>query len=228
MKTKLYKVFLALAIAAMVFCVSACRGSEGDRQSASDPKGTVEAETGAEKGPEADGAHTGSAESEAGVQTVEPEAPEPPEPDDQAMGIEQYKEMAGKFAFYCDSVYFDYQGERGTVTILDIQVEEDSGSQCRITVYYREPALTSDNSYTEATDGYMTFFIDKATAQGQMECWYFLGVPGEYLDEPVDQMVEAIYYSREVYSLDDVYDFGTGTILTSSGAFLADVNAYAG
>lgn len=120
------------------------------------------------------------------------------------------------------------RAERGTVTILDVQVGEDTDSQCRITVYYQEPALTDDNSYTAPTDGYMTFVIDKATALGQMECWNYLGVPGEYLEEPVDQMYEAVYYSGNVYSLDDVFDFAAGTILTSSGSVLTDVNGYLG
>lgn len=223
MKTKLCKVLLIFVIAAMVCCVSACGNGKSAGQSTSAPTQTAEAENSAEKEPGSDGADVrtegAGAEKPAGE-------PEESEPEQQVMGIEQYEEMAGKFAFYCDSVYFDYQGDRGTVTILDIRVDEDTESQCRITVYYQEPELTSDNSYVAPTDGYMTFIINKATMQGQMECWNFLGVPGEYLEEPVDQMDEAIYYSGFVYSIDDVYDFATGTILTSSGSVLADVNAY--
>lgn len=72
----------------------------------------------------------------------------------------------------------------------------------------------------------MTFVIDKATAQGKMECRNFLGEPGAYLDEEVDQMFEAEFYSGFVYSVDDVYDFATGTILYAAVEETADVTEY--
>lgn len=229
MKTKRRKVLLALVTAAVMLFAAGCAANDGDDgQTGAGAGGTEQAESG-EAGAAASNVQT------AGPQETEPDAAQPagqetesdaPQTAGQEMNIEQYIAMAKKFAFYSDSVYFDYQGDRGTVTILDVQVEEDNENQCRITVYYQEPALTGDNSYTDPTDGYMTFAIDKATAQGTMECWNYLGVPGEYLDEPVDQMDVAIFYSEFVYSLDDVYDFATGMILRANGSEPTDVIAY--
>lgn len=115
MKTKLYKAFLVLAIAAMVPCVSACGTSGGGGQAAPAPNGA--AETGIREG-------NGAA----------PGGPEEAAPEEQALEMEQYKDMAEKFALYCEYVYFDYQ-ESGIVTINGACVEEDTESQCRITVY---------------------------------------------------------------------------------------------
>lgn len=106
----MYQVFLALAIAAMVFCVSACQSSEGTGQSAPAPAESAGTGSGEEKVPEADGADEGAKGPEADGQTG---GPKEPEPDGPAMGIGQYRDMAEKFAFYCDSVYFDYQGRAG-------------------------------------------------------------------------------------------------------------------
>lgn len=215
-RSQLLRALPAFLLAAVMLFAAGCGGNAGQAAGSTPPA--------------ADSA------SSAPEQDAPAAEPEPEEPEAQGMDIEQYKEMAAKFAFFCDSVYFDYQGDRGTVTILDIQVEEDTESRCRITVYYQEPALVDTNSWTDATDGYMTFAIDKATSQGTMECWEFLGVPGDYLPETVDQMDVAVGYSGQLveaemtdapaYELEDIYDFAAGNILYASGEFKSDANAY--
>lgn len=218
MKTKSYKALLALVLAAVMLFAVGCAGNGGAGQAGTGTDGTAQAAD-SEAAPEQDAQPAGP--EPAGAEPAEQEPAGP------AMDIDQYVQMAKEFAFYCDSVYFDYQFERGTVTILDTRVDEDTESQCRITVYYQEPELTDDpNSYVAPTDGYMTFVIDKATAQGKMECWNFLGEPGAYLDEEVDQMDVAIFHSGFVYSVDDVYDFATGTILYAAVEETADVTEY--
>ena len=218
MKTKLYKVFLAVATVAMMLCVSACGNRENDGQTVPDAKETVETEESEEKGSESDGTNADAEESESGEQTGEPEESEP---EGQAMGIEQYKEMVEKFALYCEYVYLGYEG-RGTVTINEVTVEDDTEDQCRITVYYHEPDLVSDTMSVIGGDGCIGFAIDKSTSQGKVEFWNYLGTE-ENPVEAADMMAEAANYYD--FPLDGIYDFQEGTIL-SSGSVVADVIGY--
>lgn len=139
MKTKSHKALLALMMAAVMLFAAGCADNGDAAQAGTGTDGTAQAAD-SEAAPEQDAQPAGTDPIDA-----EPAEPEPAEP---AMDIDQYVQMAKEFTFYCDSVYFDYQFERGTVTILDTRVDEDTGSQCRITVYYQEPELTDDpNSY---------------------------------------------------------------------------------
>lgn len=224
MKTGFYKLLLLLTAAAMLLLCAGCGGNSAQ----STPASQSAAQDGeSEAGPDADTPADAKNAEDTGA----------PEADAQGMSLEEYMDMAAKFAFFCESVYFNYQGDRGLVLISDVQVEEETEDQCRIRVQYLEPSPTNDpNVFSDPTDGYMIFVVDKATSQATMECWEFLGVAGEYLPESVDQMSEAEYYSSgmvnaglsdgPMYALDDVYDFQAGMLLSAGGEDKADVNAY--
>ena len=142
---------------------------------------------------------------------------------------QQYKDMAAKFAVYCEQIYLGYE-DRGTVTAGDITITEDTGTECHLTVYYNEPDIATGNMSADGGMGYMEFVIDKATSQGQMTAWnYLIGSesPDYSADQENPEVADMIGEASGYYDFpnDAVFDFKEGVIL-SSGSVVADVNEY--
>lgn len=186
-------------------------GGKSGEQDAADTNGTMDTEDAAAENVPENGEETTG-------QTVEQETAAGTE--EQGISAEQYGDMAEKFTMYCEYVYLGYE-EYGEVTVKETHIEEDTDSQCRITVYYHEPDIDGGNQSSQGGNECIGFAIDKAASQGKMEFWNYLGTEGDAME--IDMTGEAAAY----YDFPEgaVFDFKEGTIL-SSGDVVADVAGY--
>lgn len=220
------KVILATMIMTFAFTATACGSSAGDTSEpvnvASDTVTDTEPTLSASENEEPSAA-SGDIEEE--VQHKDAKEEETPDADME----QQYKDMAAKFAVYCENIYLDYE-IRGTVTTGDITISDDTETQCRLTIYYIEPAVNLGNMSTNSGMGYMEFVIDKTTSQGQMEAWNFLigsDNPDFSADQDNPEVADMTGEASAYYDFPEnpVFDFKEGLIL-SDGSVVADMNDY--
>lgn len=228
------KIISAAVMIALAFTVTACGGGAGK----ADEPASVEAGSSSPEENEAlvdaetDLSDT-AADPDSAISTNNEEMPDTSvdsgaqaQPEDTE---QQYKDMAAKFAVYCEQVYLGYD-DKGSVTAGDITITEDSETECRLTVYYNEPSFDLGNISADGGMGYMEFVIDKTTSQGQLATWNYL-VGSESPDYAADQEnPEVVDMSGEASAYYDfpenpVFDFKEGLIL-SSDSVATDVNDY--
>ena len=210
------KIVLVAIMMTFAFTVIACGSNTGK----TDEPANAEANIGTD-------VETDSSDSENEETPTASDSNETEEPDVDM--TEQYKDMAGKFAIYCEQIYLGYE-ELGVVTAGDIIITEDTKTECRLTVYYNEPDIDIGNMSADGGIGYMEFVIDKTTSQGQLEAWNYL-VGSESPDysadsanpEVADMTGEASGYYG--FPENPVFDFKEGLIL-SSDSVAANVNDY--